>query len=36
MPLSLDGNSLTIAETCSIARARTAEVTLAPSGARRP
>jgi histidine ammonia-lyase len=29
--LRLDGNHLTIAETCSIARARTAEVTLAPA-----
>jgi histidine ammonia-lyase len=29
--LSLDGNSLTIADTCSIARARTAEVRLTPA-----
>ena len=31
MKLSIDGNSLSIAGTCSIARARTAEVTLTPS-----
>ena len=31
MNLSLDGNSLTIADTCSIARARTAQVTLKPA-----
>ena len=31
MPLSLDGNSLTIAETCAVARARTADVSLAPA-----
>jgi len=31
MPLSLDGNSLTIAETCAAARARTADVALAPA-----
>jgi histidine ammonia-lyase len=31
MTLALDGNQLTIADTCSIARAHTAEVTLAPS-----
>jgi histidine ammonia-lyase len=29
--LSLDGNSLTIAETCSIARSRIAEIILAPA-----
>jgi histidine ammonia-lyase len=29
--LSLDGNSLTIADACAIARARTAEVTLTPA-----
>jgi histidine ammonia-lyase len=29
--LSLDGNNLTIADTCSIARARTAEVTIHPA-----
>ena len=31
MTLELDGNHLTIGETCSIARARTADVTLAPA-----
>ena len=35
MALQLDGNSLTIGETCAIARARGAEVTLAPAALER-
>ena len=31
MTLALDGNRLTLSDTCAIARARTADVTLAPS-----
>ena len=32
MNLSLDGNSLTLAATCAVARARTADVSLAAGG----